>query len=371
MPAPLQKSSFITTLVLSVIFGFGAGAVGMIVVTAYVLPTPTFPGTSPTVLRGRLAGTALDEAAPSVDPARAAVLFMPRISRDGGPVHTYVSGEAVGAGIVLTSDGWLLTAENTFAKGRTLQDVVALIGAKAYPLKDMVKDPFTGVMFLKIEGNNLPVTAFGKSADLSPGGFAFAFDAEAGLHRLGVLAYDRISVATAADVVWSSERAEKTVHLSGADDLLPGSMVLGKKGEVIGVLASHDARGARAIPFEAFSGVISGVLREKRVARPYLGVRFTDLSGLLAPDATHSAGRGAMLVGFADPTRPAVAKKSPADVAGLVAGDVIEAVNGEEVSVKNALPELLAEYQPGSVLTLTVLGAKGERSVDVTLGTAK
>lgn len=357
-----QKNPFITTLILSVLLGFAAGAVGMIVVAAYVLPTPSFSGMSPAVLRGRLAGAAQDDTAPSVDPFRAAVLFVPRVSRDGGPVHTYVSGEAFGAGTVLTSDGWLLTSENTFSKGRAPQDVIALVGAKAYPIKEVVKDTFTGVLFLKIDGNNLPVTAFGQSANLSPGGFAFAFDRDGGLERLGVLAYDRISVANASELLWSSERFQKAVHLAGADNLLLGSMVLNKKGEVVGVLAGKDARGIYAVPFEAFSGVIGGVLRDKHAVRPYLGVRFADLSQILAADAAHAAGRGAMVV--------TALKKSPAELAGLTANDVIEAVNGEEVSVKNTLPELLVEYQPGSVVTFTVLG-KETRKVDVTLGTAK
>ncbi len=359
----MQKNSFITTLVLSVLFGFAAGAVGMIVVAAYVLPTPSFPSTSPAVLRGRLAGAAQDETAPSVDPARASVLFVPRNPHDAGaPVRTYVSTEAFGAGIVLTSDGWLLTSENVFSKGRP-QDAIALVGAKAYPIKEVVKDAFSGVFFLKIDGSNLPVTAFGQGADLASGGFAFAFDRDAGLHRLGVLAYDRLAVGNASDLAWSSERLQKIVHVSGADDLLFGAMVMNKKGEVVGVLAGKDARAPYVVPFEAFSGVISGVLRDKRAVRPYLGARFVDLSQLLAPEAKHAGGRGAMLVGFT--------KKSPAELAGLAAGEVIEAVNGEEVTVKNSFPELLAEYQPGSVLTLTVRGAKGERKVDVTLTATK
>ena len=357
-----QKNPFITTLLLSVSFGFVAGAVGAMIAATFA-PTPAFQGTSPSVLRGRLTGATQDETAPSVDPARAAVLFVSQTSRDAqAPARSYISSAAFGAGIVLTSDGWLVTNENAFPKGRTPQETIAVVGAKAYPIKDVVRDPFTGVIFLKIDGNNLPVTAFGQGTSLAPGGFAFAFDREGGLRRLGMTEYDDISVATASELVWSSERAQKALHLTGADDLLPGSMVLNKKGEVVGVLAGKDARGVYAVPFESFSGIIGGVLREKRVVRPYLGVRFADLSRLLAPDAAHSAGRGAWVVGFA------VTKKSPADLAGIVPSEVIEAVNSEEVSVKNALPELLAEYPSGSVVTLTVLGTKGERTVDVTLG---
>lgn len=364
----IRKHGVVLTLLLSVTFGFVAGAVGMMVAAAYALPSPVFQGSSLSVLRGRTSGSAQEEAAPSADPARAAVLFMPPAPRDLlAPVRSYVPAEAFGAGIVLTSDGWLIADEASFPKGRTPQDSVAVVGAKSYPIRESVGDPFTGIVFLKIDGSNLPVTSFGQGSDLTPGGLAYAFDPEGGLRRLGVTAYDDAVAASASDLVRGSERLQKVIRLSGADDLLPGAMVLNKKGGVSGILAGRDASGAYAVPFEDFSGIIGGVLREKKPGRPYLGVRYVDLSRLLAPDAAHAAGRGAMLVESADGSRPAVIRKSPAELAGLVAGDVIVAVGGEQVSVKSALPELLAQYQPGSAVTLAVQGPKGERIVEATL----
>jgi S1-C subfamily serine protease len=60
---------------------------------------------------------------------------------------------------------------------------------------------------------------------------------------------------------------------------------------------------------------------------------------------------------------------SPAEEAGLQAGDVIMAVDGQPVGPDGALAELIARYEPGDRLTLEVQGADGVfRAVRVTLG---
>jgi S1-C subfamily serine protease len=63
---------------------------------------------------------------------------------------------------------------------------------------------------------------------------------------------------------------------------------------------------------------------------------------------------------------------SPAEDAGLRAGQVIQTVDGEAVDGPNVLPKLIAGYEPGDTVTLTVSdpGAQGEqaREIEVTLG---
>ena len=86
--------------------------------------------------------------------------------------------------------------------------------------------------------------------------------------------------------------------------------------------------------------------------------------------------RAALGVSLADnPVRPgallaAVASGGPADKAGLVAGDSIEAINGRSVANGDDLATLLATLEPGENAKLTVSRQDGSRSnVTVTLGT--
>lgn len=361
----LHHRPFITTVFVSAAFGLAAGAVGMLVVTAYLVPAES-PSLATPSTRVRVAIGAPENLA-TMNPARSAVLFFDRAPAKKDAFSSLVPSASFGAGFVLTSDGWLLAHAESFPKGRDPKASVAVIGTKTYPVTEAVKDPFTGALFLKIDASNLPVTAFGDSESLAQGSVAYAFDVQGGVHRLGVAAIGNATPAAAADFLSSSERVQKVVRLSGVDSILPGSMVLSRDGEISAILAGSDAGGAYAVPFESFSGVIGGVLRERKATRPLLGIRYVDLSRVIGVD-DHGV-RGALVSASPDGKLPAVSRGSPAGLAGLVAGDIIAAVNGEEVSAKTALADLLVQYAPGSQIILTVINTTGERKVSITLGT--
>jgi putative serine protease PepD len=62
-----------------------------------------------------------------------------------------------------------------------------------------------------------------------------------------------------------------------------------------------------------------------------------------------------------------VEKGSPADKAGLRAGDVILTVNGEPVSERKALSTIIAAYIPGMNVTVTYQRSGSDRKADVAL----
>jgi S1-C subfamily serine protease len=86
-------------------------------------------------------------------------------------------------------------------------------------------------------------------------------------------------------------------------------------------------------------------------ARPYLGVRF----------GPNEDGDGVVIA--------EVVVDSPAEAAGLQAGDVVTAVNGEELG-NGSLADSVEALQPGDVLTLTIERDGESQDIDVTLGTA-
>ena len=65
-------------------------------------------------------------------------------------------------------------------------------------------------------------------------------------------------------------------------------------------------------------------------------------------------------------------ENSPADKAGLVVGDVIIAVNGDEVETSEELIEIVSTYKVGETITVTVMSRDGneykQKDVEVTLG---
>lgn len=63
-----------------------------------------------------------------------------------------------------------------------------------------------------------------------------------------------------------------------------------------------------------------------------------------------------------------VVEDSPAERAGLRAGDIIVAVNDEQVSTERSLPDIIGQYRPGDSVRLTVQRGGEEIKVEVRLG---
>lgn len=369
----MPRRSVLPTLIVSVLFGAAAGVVGTLVIFAYVGPSIALHGTAFPVQSDASRRQTEETPVTALEPAgRAAVMLALAKSGAGLLDRTYVPGDALGAGLVLTSDGWIVAyGDGALAKAKRPQDLVAVIGAKAYPVRASVSDRYSGATFLKVDATNLPVTAFGSTDAVAAGDTFYAPDAAGGFHRLFVMAYDVTPSKTEDDLLRSSEHLQREIRTSGGP-LPAGAMALDRKGEIVGIVAGDGPFGLVIVPVESFTGVLGAVLRGKEPSRPYLGVRYLDLSQVAARDNDGPA-RGALLMGSADGKSPAVIKKSPAEAAGLKAGDVITAIDGEQISAKNPLADALAGYSAGDVVTLTVLraGASAEIAKDVTLGSVQ
>ena len=64
-----------------------------------------------------------------------------------------------------------------------------------------------------------------------------------------------------------------------------------------------------------------------------------------------------------------IEKGSPAEKAGLKAGDVITALNDRKVTSSSSLPMLVSSLRPGTKAELTVIRDKKEIKLDITIGT--
>lgn len=373
----------VSTAILSVLFGFAAGVVGMLLIVVYFpSPHPSAYLFGEDLMFGRLVEQAPAQALVPLSvesAARTSVLFFRKHEPGAGPEFgTYVPSSAVGSGMVLTSDGWIISHESVFPESvrLSLGNYLAVADSRHFDIQEAIHDTFTGVVFLKVDESNLPVTSFGSGGTLEAGESVFMFDVEGGPRRFDVISYGDTPASDGGELIQSSERMQKVLRLSGAGDGIPeGSMVVNSRGEAIAIFGGPAAVGSYSVPLGYFSRHIGDVLKEKRFSRPYLGVRYIDLSRLIGIDDFGPRPRGALI---ADPAgaAPAVQRRSPAYDAGLREGDIILSVNEEEVSSNKAFPDLLAEYEPGTAVILKIrdsLGRRGgidlEYPIEVTLGT--
>ncbi len=368
-----ERKTIISPLLLGVFFGLFSGIVGTLVALAYFLPPQASTETGVPPRFGR-AVTANDR--PEWTDVRfgaaeraEAVFYPPSAGKIGAVAGAYAADDAVGLGVVLTSDGWVLSHADALGTDDP-RHLIAVVDGKSYPVRAVARDGYSGTAFLKLDGANFAVASFGDDTQISSGDSLFVFDASHGIRRIEVIGLADWPARAAADYVQSSERVQQVFRVETVSGLLPGAAVVDRTGQMVGVYSRNVDGDAWVVPLSSFFGQIASILRDGKVSRPYLGVNYVDLSRLAVTSVDGAVRRGALLASSPDGRRPAVARRSPAETAGLRAGDIIIAVDDDEISAKRPLAELLAQYSAGGKITVTYRRGTVENSVDVTLGTA-
>src|SRR5437588_163508 len=114
-----------------------------------------------------------------------------------------------------------------------------------------------------------------------------------------------------------------------------------------------------AIPSNLARDVMTSLIRDGKVTRGFMGVRIQDVDPKLAHEFKLKENTGA-LVGEVTP-------KSPAEKAGLEAGDIIEDFNGKKVTDSHHLKLEVARVAPGTKVPVTVLRDGSTKHLEVTI----
>jgi serine protease Do len=141
-----------------------------------------------------------------------------------------------------------------------------------------------------------------------------------------------------------------------------GGPLFNLRGQVVGINTAINPQGKGigfAIPIDAVRAILPQLIATGHVSRGRIGVVIQGMDEDLAKALGMDRPRGALV----EDVEPG----SPADKAGVKAGDVVVAVDGHEVPRSEDLPRDIASHQPGTHVKLTVLHDKQKRDVDVVL----
>lgn len=297
------------------------------------------------------------------------------IKKQGGQdvlSQAYLPSELKGQGVVLTSDGWILTVKEA-VKNLSAGQLAIVLDQKDYSVDKVVFDDASGVAFVhavKTDNRNWPVVKINNQTELQVGQAVLAFGSsqEVILSNLKTLDYN--PVITAINYIKSAEVFSKYLLITNELNTgYLGSPVVNLSGEVIGLVSStQPGEGTKVIPAGHFVNAVNSALKDGQAKRPFLGVNYVDLSQLAGVDKItglneHQLTRGALLYGS-----PAVIANSPAAKAGLIRGDVIIKVDNEQVNQLQDLTDFIQEFQPGQTLKLIILRDGVDKEIEVTLG---
>ena len=339
-------------------------------VAAPALPLPTgLPDMSAIVARnapavvnvsvaGKVRRTAEAPDFPSLEPGDPFYEFFRRFQ--GAQPHGEQRVRGQGSGFIVREDGVILT--NAHVVDGADEVTVRLADKREFKAKVIGADKATDVAVLKVEARGLPVVKTGASAKSRVGEWVLAIGSPFGFE----------SSATAG-IISALSRAlpdENYVPFIQTDVAVnpgnSGGPLFNMAGEVIGINSQIYSRSGGyqglsfAIPIEVAMKVEGQLMKTGQVQRGRLGVTIQSLDQSLADSFGLSSPTGALVSG--------VEPGGPAAKAGLEAGDVILAVNGQPVDTSNALPPLVADLAPGETAKLKVWRQGREREIKVQVG---
>ena len=266
--------------------------------------------------------------------------------------QVYLDKDIISQAGILTADGWLISAGNLDPEVNTY--VVSNRENKIFKVKKIVKDPLTGLNFLKIETKDLPVINFISSKEeIIQGKEVILFD-----HSMKIFT-DILSCPSCLKVNKKEDLIRSTDYFSEGtilehDYLKPeflGSFIFGLEGLSLGVVASK-----KIIPYWQFEKAVTAILEKGEISRNYLGINYLRIEDLVGAEreALKNVEEGAIIYG--DPE-----KGSVAEGAGLKDGDVIVKVDSTPLDEKINLTELIQQKKLGEEIKMTILREGKER----------
>jgi len=270
-----------------------------------------------------------------------------------------------GSGFIVSSDGYIVTNGHV-VDDENLDYSVLLNNEESYVAKVLAIDPITDLAVLKIEAENLPIVELGDSSDLKVGQTVIAIGNALGEYS-NTVSTGVISGLSRLVVAGNYREAEQLVGVIQTDaSINPGNSggpLLDIRGRVIGINTAI-VKGAQnigfAIPVDSIKGPVNSVKESGEIVRPWLGVRYINITKQLAEKNNLEVQNGALISRGDTLEDLAISPSSPADIAGLRENDIILEINGEEITQTKPLIYLISKYNPNDEITLTIL-RQGER----------
>ena len=277
----------------------------------------------------------------------------------GGMPQRHVT-QSQGSGFIISADGYVVTNNHVVEHASDVE--VVLDGGKTLPAKIIGTDKRTDLALLKInDGGNLPFVTWSNTAP-RVGDWVIAVGNPFGLGG-----------TVTAGIVSARGR---DIGAGPYDDFLQidapvnrgnsGGPAFDTRGGVIGVnTAIYSPSGGSvgigfAIPTEVAKDVVEALKEKGSVSRGWIGVQIQSVTQDLADSLGLKSTKGALV---AQPV-----KGGPAEGAGLKAGDVIVAVDGEKIEAPRELSRKIAAAGPGKSVELSYLRGGVEKTTRVKLG---
>lgn len=272
-----------------------------------------------------------------------------------------------GSGIVLTSDGYILT-NNHVIKGVKEDGIqVTMYDGREFKAKLIGIDPATDVGVIKINAKDIVPASIGNSDNVEVGSWVLAVGNPLGLNSTvtaGIVSALSRNINIMRDNLGRRNNygIENFIQTDAA--INPGNSggaLVDLNGRVVGMNTAIASTNSMyqgygfAIPINLAKVVADAIIKEGKFVRGYIGVSIKSIDDKTARALRLDKPTGVFV--------SEVKKGSAGEEAGIRDGDIILSVDGKEVKYSNQLQSMIGQHRPGDVVTLSIY--RNEKIMDV------
>jgi serine protease Do len=268
--------------------------------------------------------------------------------------------QSSGSGFLISEDGYILTNFHVIKDADKI--IVALSDRREMEAQLVGGDPRSDLALLKIAADDLPYLTLADSDQLKVGEWVLAIGSPFG--------FDYSVTAGIVSAKGRSLRSETYVPFIQTDVAInpgnSGGPLFNLDGEVVGINSQIYTRSGGfmglsfAIPSNTAIAVVAQLRENGEVARGWLGVQIQEVSQDLAESFGLDKAAGALVAQVLD--------NSPALAAGLLAGDVITQVDGNEVVMSAQVAHFIGAIPPEQSVVIQVVRNGESIEIEVVIG---
>jgi len=299
-------------------------------------------------------------------------IAIPKVQK--GKEKTKIGG---GSGFIISPDGIVFTC-NHVVGDKEADYTIVISPDEKYPAKVLTRDPITDIAILKIQGKKFPYLELGDSNKTELGETVIAVGNALGEFHdtvsAGIVSGLSRYITAYSGLDYQASRLRGLIQTDAA--INPGNSggpLIDLEGKVIGINTAV-VMGAQnigfAIPINYAKRDLEEVRKYGKLRRPFLGVRYILLNKMVAEKNKLPVDYGALIVRetFGE---SAIVKGSAADKAKLEEYDIVLECNGEKITEKNSLTDILQKTKIGQEIELKVLRENKKIGLKVKLGERK
>ena len=282
---------------------------------------------------------------------------VPRQQRPQRPAPDEEQPRGVGSGFILSPDGYVMTSAHVVEGADEV--LVTLTDKREFKARIVGADKRTDVAVVKIDATGLPAVRVGDVSRLKAGEWVMAIGSPFGLEN-----------TVTAGIVSAKQRdtGDYLPFIQTDVAINPGNSggpLINMRGEVVGINSQIYSRSGGfmgisfAIPMDEAMRVSEQLRTSGRVSRGRIGVQIESVSKDVAESIGLGKPQGALVRG--------VEVGSPAEKAGIEAGDIITRYEGKAVDKVADLPRLVGNTKPGTKASITVFRRGAMRDLSITI----